>query len=408
VDLLGEVRGPVLPLIDVYTEYTIRPETFEVPDPSCRVFLVGDLILDEPSPDRFFDRSRSTLAGADLVVGHVEVPHTDRGQEDSHDVPAPPSDPTHLAALARAGFHVATLAGNHIADAGPNGIEDTVSGLRALGIATTGAGRTLDAAREPAIVERAGVRVGVLSYNCVGPRESWATPARPGCAFVRVLTHYELDYAAPGGPPTIYTFADPASLERMQGDIEDLRARVDIVTVALHKGIGHMPATLAMYERPVARAAIDAGADIVVGHHAHILQGIEVYRNKPIFHGLGNFVTVTRALNVEANASPARLAWAKRRTKLFGFEPDPDYPTYPFHPEAKHAVIGWCDVGADGVRKAGFLPCWIHPDGDPEVLGRDGRGPDVAKYVEQISDACRLRTSFRWDGDAVVFLDPQR
>ena len=96
----------------------------------------------------------------------------------------------------------------------------------------------------------------------------------------------------------------------MQADIEALRAQVDVLTVAFHKGVAHTPALLAMYERKVAKAAIEAGADIIVGHHAHILRGIEIYKGKPIFHGLGNFVTVTRALNVKNNASPARLAWA--------------------------------------------------------------------------------------------------
>jgi len=69
----------------------------------------------------------------------------------------------------------------------------------------------------------------------------------------------------------------------------------------------------------------------VVGHHADILRGIETYRGRPIFHGLGNFVTVTRALSV--TTSPQRRAWAARRRTLFGFEPDPKMPAYPFHPQ---------------------------------------------------------------------------
>jgi hypothetical protein len=375
--------------------------------PTLTLMLVGDLILDEPEPDRLFDPSRPTLATADVLAGHVEVPHTDRGRESSFDVPAPPSDPRNLLALGRAGFHVATLAGNHIFDAGPNGIEDTVRDLRAQGIRTTGAAMNLSDARQPAILKRGGVRFGFLSYNCVGPKESWATPAKAGCAYVKVITHYELDYATPGGPPTVYTFPDPATLERMQGDIEALRKQVDVLTVALHKGLGHTPATLAMYERTVSKAAIDAGADIVVGHHAHILQGIEVYKNKPVFHGLGNFVTVTHALSIEANASPERLEWARKRRKLFGFEPDPDYPTYPFHPEAKNAIIGWCEVGATGVERAGFIPCWIRPDGSPEVLRDDARGREVAGYVEKISRESGLNTAFRHDGGRAVFLENQ-
>ena len=216
-----------------------------------------------------------------------------------------------------------------------------------------------------AIVEHKGMKLGFLSYNCVGPSGSWAAANKPGCAYVRVITHYELEHANPGGPPAVYTFAEPLTLEAMQADIESLRNAVDVVSVALHKGIVHTPAILAMYEGQVAKAAIQAGADIVVGHHAHILRGIEIYKGKPIFHSLGNFVTVTRALSIEKNPSPQRLAWARRRRELFGFEQDPDYPTYPFHPEAKNAMIAVCTVDRTGIQSAGFIPCWINQKGQP-------------------------------------------
>jgi poly-gamma-glutamate capsule biosynthesis protein CapA/YwtB (metallophosphatase superfamily) len=365
------------------------------------IMFTGDLILDEPEPDSFFDEVRGVLQRADAVVGHVEVPHTHRGQPQGFDVPAPPSAPAHLNALGRAHFRVATLAGNHIADAGPNGITDTVETLRGLGIATVGAGMTLDEARRPAIVEEGGLRLGVLSYNCVGPRESWASASRPGCAYVHILTHYELDHASPGGPPVVYTFAEPTTLAAMEQDIADVRSRVDVLAVALHKGIGHTPAVVAMYERQVARAAVDAGADIVVGHHAHILRGIEIYKGRPVFHGLGNFVTVTRALDVEQNPSPERRAWAQRRRELFGFEPDPTYPTYPFHPEARNAMIAVCTAGPGDLR-AGFVPCWIEPSGRPVPIGRSARGEAIADYVRAINERAALNGRLEWDGDVVT------
>jgi poly-gamma-glutamate synthesis protein (capsule biosynthesis protein) len=190
----------------------------------------------------------------------------------------------------------------------------------------------------------------------------------------------------------------------MLTDVEKLRREVEVLIVAFHKGIGHTPAVLAMYERPLAKAAIDAGADIVVGHHAHILRGIEIYKRRPIYHGLGNFVTVTRALNIEANPSLKRLEWARRRRELFGFEPDPNYPTYPFHPEARNAMIAVCEIGADGVRKAGFIPCWVNPEGQPEICGDDARGRAVASYVEQITRKAGLRADFEWDGGWIRFL----
>jgi len=372
-----------------------------VDDAGLTILLTGDLIFDEPDPDHFFAPARSTLDGADVVCGHLEVPFT-----------AAPSaayqgrEVSRLKVLQNAGFDVATLAANHLLDAGPEGVRDTLSELRKLGIVTAGAGLNLEEARRPAVVERKGLRIGFLSYNCVGPRETWASPTKPGCAYVEVLTHYELDHAGPGGPPRVFTFAAPESLAAMQRDIEQVRSDVDVLIVALHKGLIHTPVTLAMYERPVAQAAIDAGADAVVAHHAHIVHGIEVYRGRPIFHGLGNFVTVTRVLNVKDNPDPDMLEWARRRRQLFGFEPDPEYPTYPFHPEAKNAMIAVCEVDSDRHLTGGFIPCHVNRDGQPVPLGNDPRGRAVAAYVEDVSERAGLKTRFEWkDGRVAVSAD---
>lgn len=362
------------------------------------LMMVGDLILDEPDPDGFFEPSRALLQSADLTIGHVEVPHTARGVEQSTDIPAPPADPAHLDALPRAGFGVITLAGNHIADSGPAGIEDTVARLRELGLATTGAGMNLAAAKAPAIVERNGLRVGVLSYNCVGPRESWATSKKAGCAYVKVLTHYELDYASPGGPPTAYTFCAPESLEAMAADIAALRAQVDVVVVAFHKGQGHVPARVEWYERQVSQAAIDAGAHAVIGHHAHILRGVDVHRGRPIFHGLGNFVSVTRALSGPAGNSPERQAWAERRQKLFGFVPDPTMPAYPFHPDSRHTVVACCRIDAAGAVRSWLVPCWIDPQARPVPLQRDERGEAMFEYLRHITASAKLNAQYAWEG----------
>ena len=89
--------------------------------------------------------------------------------------------------------------------------------------------------------------------------------------------------------------------------------------------------------------------------------------------------------------------------RLFGFEPDPDYPTYPFHPEAKNAMIAVCDVDATSVVRAGFMPCWITPSGAPEPLANDARGLEVARYIEDITTRASLRATFRWEDGAVWF-----
>lgn len=366
------------------------------------VLAVGDIILDEPDPDAFFEPSRATLTAADLAIGHVEVPHSHATEQVSTDVPAPPADPAALGALQRAGFTVATLAGNHIYDAGGQGVLDTVRHATEYGLRTAGAGANLEVARRPAVAPAGDTRVAVLSYNCVGPRESWATSTKPGAAYVRILTHYELDHASPGGPPRTYTFAEPEDLDRMADDITAARAAADTVIVAFHKGIGHTPAVLAMYESPVARAAIDAGADAVIGHHAHILRGIEIYRGRPIYHGLGNFVTVTRVLTPGADDSPERQQWARRRTELYGFTPDPDMPFYPFHPDSRNTMIASLRFTADRGVEAGFIPCRIDANGRPEPRRRHEGGAEVADYVESISRRAGLTTAFAWRDDATV------
>src|SRR5690606_9009249 len=99
------------------------------------------------------------------------------------------------------GFDVLTLAGNHLADAGSEGIIDTIRWLKENQLHYVGAGLNEEEAFRPLIVTRAGTRVGILKYNCVGPEETWATPHKPGGAYVKVLTHYELQHANPGGPP---------------------------------------------------------------------------------------------------------------------------------------------------------------------------------------------------------------
>ncbi|MDH6288141.1 CapA family protein [Rhodococcus opacus] len=374
---------------------------------TCTVMAVGDLVLDEPDPASYFTPSAHLFRSADVAIGHIEVPHSTSTVQASNDVPAPPADPQALEAVAEAGFDVVTLAGNHFYDVGTEGVLDTITYSHKAGLRTAGGGGNLAEAREPAVTEAAGLRVGVLSYNCVGPRESWAASQKAGAAYVKVLTHYELDSATPGGPPTVYTFAAPDSLAQMKADITALRPQVDVLVVALHKGIGHTPAVLADYESPVSYAAIDAGADLVIGHHAHIMRGIEFYCGKPIFHGLGNFVTVTHALTPVGGDSAERRAWAARRQEMFGFSPDPAMPSYPFHPESRNTAVATCTFDADGLIAAGFVPCWIDDDARPVPLtADDSRTESVVEYIETITRAAGFDTDFHRDGDLVMVTAP--
>ena len=342
------------------------------------ILLAGDLVLDVPDADHWLSGIAPAVRAADIAIGHLEVPHTTRGTEMQGDVPAPGAPPGNLDAIARAGFDALTLAGNHIADCGAEGIADTIARLQSLGVAYAGAGSDIEAARRPMFLDCRGRCIAVLSYNCVGPESAWATTDRAGCNYLRVLTAD----GTPISPAAPLRDLAPEVPSRLQTDIDMARAAADLVIVAFHKGIVHTPARLAAYERPLAEAAIDAGADIVVGHHAHIIRGLERYGGKPVFHGLGNGCVVTHALS-PAQDHPARAAWARRRKELFGFEPDPAYTLAPFHPQAVNAMLGHVLWHADGRLEAGIVPVHVEPPGRP-VIASPAQAHDISAYVQRI------------------------
>ena len=370
------------------------------------VRAVGDLVLEREDASSLLAPARDLLAGSDLLIGHLEIPHLDTGIDggvvQTTDVPALPGPPAALDALAEAGFGILTLAGNHVYDFGPDGIRATVRHCTDRGLRTAGVGDSLEEAFTPVIADVDGTRIAVLSVNCVGPRETWASSLKPGAAYVEVITHYEVRGANPGGPPRVRTYADPVSLRRLIDAVEVAAALADVVVVALHKGLVHVPVEIADYEIEVSHAVVDAGAHAVIGHHAHIAKGVEVYRGRAIFHGLGNFATVTRALSVSPDGSPERVAWARQRRRLFGFEPDAAMPDYPFHPESRHTAIAELVIGGDGEVRAALLPCWIDDDARPVPVGSSGLGTRVADYFRMITAAAGFSTDLVWDDDRLV------
>lgn len=347
------------------------------------IALLGDLVLDEPDADYWLSGIAPALHRADLAIAHLEVPHAG-GVEVAGDVPAPGAPAANVAAIARAGIGLVSMAGNHMADCGPEGIAGTVRLLEQAGIAHAGAGPDESAARRPAVVAAGGRRIALLSYNCVGPEFGWAGPDRAGCAFLPMGTHD----GSPVTPRADLAGLLPMAREILEEDMAAARAQGDFVIVALHQGRVHTPALIEPYEREAAHAAIDAGADAVIAHHAHIVRGISRYRGKPVFHGLGNGCVVTRALSPDQD-HPARADWARRRQELFGFTPDPAYSLAPFHPEAVNAFIGRLWLHDDGRVEAGIDPVHVEPPGRP-VLADGARAPAIARYVERITAAAGL------------------
>jgi len=206
---------------------------------------------------------REYLRGADLTLANLENPMI-------RDAVWHPEDTTFtgdlrlLPILDQGGIDGVTLGNNHILDAGTSGLEETIAHLDDAGIAHAGAGMDLAQAREPMIFDLGGTKVGVLSYQGVPSYDwAWATETAPGTA--------------------------PLLTEVMREDVHRLESRVDLVVVSPHWGKEYM-ATPEDWQVDFAHAAVDAGTDVFVGGHAHWPKGVEVYKGKPIFYGVGNFL----------------------------------------------------------------------------------------------------------------------
>jgi poly-gamma-glutamate synthesis protein (capsule biosynthesis protein) len=357
---------------------------------SLTLLAVGDLVLERPGGAQLLSLASPVLKKGDVVVGQGEVLFTDRGVKTFvENFPAPAAPPENMKALADAGFNVITLAGNHAYDQGAPAIEDTIAGFKKLGVAYCGAGMNIDEARAPAIIERGGVKFGFLNYNCVGPAGEWAHKFKPGCAYIQIISHYETNN--PGGAPDVYTFAVPRTLKAMVEDVQKLRPRCDVLTVCFHKGIIGMPETLAMYDQQVSYAAIDAGADLIIGHHAHMLKAIEMYKGKAIFHGLGQFVSVGQGLTDEQRKEMRALAAPSTSTYLLRFDP-----------ARNMTMIAKCVIENSKIVKISYLPCLINDDQKPEVLKNDEKGRQIFEFMERITKASGINVKFEWEGDEIV------
>lgn len=378
------------------------------------VLGLGDIILDAPNQDHYFDNSKDLISAADIAIGNMEDPHTDNpswSNMESHSAPAAPLEK--LSAFKYAGIDVATIGGNHCFDQGANGILDPIKYFHENGIQTCGAGEDYEAARKPAIVEREGVKFAFLHYNLTGPRECYATIMKTGAAYVRIATAYCNDRAEPGGSPTaIYTIADPRGRRNMIDDILNAKKIADNVIVYFHTGSPGKP-LLNQYELDLCRTAIDVGAEMVLGCHTHALASLEIYRGKPIFYGLGNFVTVTGAM--DPNAKNAK----QRHTDFFGWpgiQPWWEYdifkmirpgkvPCYPFAEHSRNTIIAKAQFDKNGIVSAGFIPCWIDDEAKPTPVTKDGKGSDVVAYLADWEKKAGFEFDFKWndEGTEIVF-----
>lgn len=314
---------------------------------SVNLLLVGDInIQQRANPADAFLNVRATLNNADLVYGNLEGLLV-KSEGPDKDIPDKTGwqhiGPETVQALKAGNIRVVGVA-NNVAY-GPGNIMKSLAVLDASGISHTGAGANLEAAHKPAIVNCRGIRIGFLQYTAkwYAQDQQIATETRAGVA--RIMSRDGI------------TIED-SDLSRLREDIRRLRPQVDIIAVSIHNrdGLGRsLPPEMIAESRPrtavkaegetdkgsftspiplgpqfsktepyqklFAREAIDAGADIVFGHGSHVLQGVEIYRDKPVIYCLGNFAMDWIRMSPNKEGMVVRIVAEKRRISRVSLVP---------------------------------------------------------------------------------------
>jgi poly-gamma-glutamate synthesis protein (capsule biosynthesis protein) len=233
----------------------------------CLARDIGQTLLREPEHD-FFTPVAALLAGADLRFANLEGPLSEQKGETQSPWNALTftGPPKGAEALARAGFELVSTANNHAWDYRERGLLETLDNLDRAGVRHVGTGKDLEAASAPVIVEKNGLRLGFLAVTDIWNMGS-------------LRTHKAASFVA------------RADTDLLAAAVRALRAsgKADLIVVSYHGGVEYTDLPLP-HTRELLRAAIDAGADLVLGHHPHVLQGIEFHAGKPILYSLGNLL----------------------------------------------------------------------------------------------------------------------
>lgn len=368
-------------------------------DKDIVLYAVGDVGPNRQNPQSMFRHVSGLLKQGDIRFCQLETNLSTRG------APLPQArlpmraHPNSARALKDAGFQVISFASNHCMDFGQEAFFDTIATLKANGMEPIGAGVNIAEARRPAIVQRNATRIAFLAYNSILPFGYWAEKDRPGCTPMRAWTFYEqVEPDQPGSRCRTHTFAHKDDLEAMADDIEEAKSKADILILSIHWGIHFVPAQLADYQCETARKAIDCGADLILGHHPHILKGVEVYKGKVILYSLGNFAIEQPA------AFMKDLYGTARHREIEELNPQWDEKReYPLPPETRNSLIVKCVISKKRIARISLLPVYLTARSEPKIVkSGDARFADVVRYIDEITNDQGIHTRFVCKGDEVI------
>ncbi len=309
---------------------------------------VGDVALIAHAADALmsgrnegWERTASMLAAADVTFANFEMalPRGDLERIAPDVSPDLVGVADALAPFLTAGIDVVALATNHIMDWGADGLSDTLAQFREQGVTTVGAGMNLDEAVRPAVLERGGLTIGFAAFT---PEQRWtAGPDTPGAA--------------------------PLTFELVKRALAAM-AGADVRIISLHWGL-EMSGYPTPEDRELARRIAEAGADLIVGHHPHVIQGVERFGRTPVVYSMGNFIFDINAGRVE-----------------HGFDPE----------DLRSAYMVEAELTPDGVAELSTIPVWLDDDGIGHAASGE-LGERIAARVRMCSDNMETGSSAVWE-----------
>jgi poly-gamma-glutamate synthesis protein (capsule biosynthesis protein) len=331
----------------------------DTPDGSLTLIAGGDVAPVRQPVDLLAEHIHPILDSADFRFVQCERTYSARGSwPDWVTIPNggwSRLEPEYASVFRAARADVVSVASNHAMDFGWEALQDTIALFRSWGMHVVGGGATGEDAHRPVVLEKDGVRTAILAYCSVLREGQAAIGNHPGLAGLRARTWYVPVDFQPGCPPLIMSEAIEQDVQAMEADIRAARKLAHAVVVAFHWGIRYIPKVLAAYQQPVAHRAIDAGADVIIGHHPHTLKPVEVYHGKVCFYSIGNFLTTGNQGAEKKSHAEWNLFWYERKAgSLYGF---PDH--------CREMVLPKLTITTGGLQRVSMIPGFINDQAQP-------------------------------------------
>lgn len=324
--------------------------TYFQPSRSITLLATGDIMLAREVENRVlrandfkapFQFATGIIKSADLAFANLETPLFPGPMVQAYHMIFR-ADPRFALALKQVGWDVFSLANNHAGDAGQGGLDRTLDELEKAGIKTVGTGKSSEQAAKPLILEKNGLKMAFLAYTDKG------------------ISNFK-------GETVNFM-----NLGKLREDITNIRSQVDLVIVSMHAGVEYENLKPSRQQIEFAHAAIDAGADLVLGHHPHVLQPIEEYQGKLIFYSLGNFVFDQMQSEPTREAVLVKFHFNKRKLDALEFFP------YLIHDYYLPKPV----EGQQATKILSRLSPKIHLQ--PELASQDGKRQVESKWVYEL------------------------